>query len=331
MAGSRSLEMIETVSASEPRWSATATDTPIASIHPGDEFAVETLDCRAGTISSAEDIDKVPDASHINPITGPIEIRGMGEGSVVSIRITGIHAVGQPLMLVRPGVTALNFVDSPDLEFPQVTSDSVLVRGTQVPLRPMVGFLATTPASGELASSSCASTGGNLDTPPLGVGAEVLLPVEVDGVGLFVGDVHLAQGDGELFLTGIESPAVVQMICTLAKDVAIPGPLIVSGGKVSIIGYGDTLDEAAAMAANHAAELLSNALGFSKYDAGFVLSASSDLRVCRFLPNYGSVCRVEVPAAILRKAQPRNATGEWLTNVSANRRLPTNRSERQRE
>jgi amidase len=309
--------MIETVSSSEPRWSATATDTSIASFDPGTEFAVETLDCRAGTISSSDDLDKVADASHINPITGPITIRGMKKGSVLSIRITEIQAVGQPLMLVRPGVTALDFVDGPDLEFPQVAHDSVLVRGTPVPLRPMVGFLATTPASGDLASSGCAATGGNLDTPPLGVGAEILLPVEVDGVGLFVGDVHLAQGDGELFLTGIESPAVVQMVCTLAEEVAIPGPVIVSGGKVSVVGYGDTLDEAASMAANHTVNLLSDAFDLSKYDAGFVLSASSDLRVCRFLPNYGSVCRVEVPVAILREAQPRNATGAWLTNVSA--------------
>ena len=107
--------MIETVSSSAPRWSATATDTPIESIDLGNEFAVETLDCRAGTISGVDDIDKVPDASHINPITGPISIRGMDNGSVKSIRITEIHAVGQPLMLIRPGVTAVSFVDSPPI------------------------------------------------------------------------------------------------------------------------------------------------------------------------------------------------------------------------
>lgn len=46
--------------------------------------------------------------------------------------------------------------------------------------------------------------GGNMDVQQMQVGTTLLLPCFVDGCGLFVGDVHFAQGDGEVSGTAIE-------------------------------------------------------------------------------------------------------------------------------
>ena len=40
--------------------------------------------------------------------------------------------------------------------------------------------------------------GGNMDVKQMVVGTTLLLPCFIDGCGLFVGDVHYAQGDGEV-------------------------------------------------------------------------------------------------------------------------------------
>ena len=51
--------------------------------------------------------------------------------------------------------------------------------------------------------------GGNMDVQQMQVGTTLLLPCFVDGCGLFAGDVHFAQGDGEVSGTAIEIGARV--------------------------------------------------------------------------------------------------------------------------
>ncbi len=51
--------------------------------------------------------------------------------------------------------------------------------------------------------------GGNIDIKQMQVGTTVLIPCFIEGCGLFVGDVHFAQGDGEVSGTAIEMGATV--------------------------------------------------------------------------------------------------------------------------
>ncbi|MEL7070928.1 MAG: acetamidase/formamidase family protein [Cyanobacteria bacterium J06581_3] len=51
--------------------------------------------------------------------------------------------------------------------------------------------------------------GGNMDVKQMQVGTTILFPCFVDGCGLFAGDVHYAQGDGEVSGTAIEMGATV--------------------------------------------------------------------------------------------------------------------------
>ena len=66
--------------------------------------------------------------------------------------------------------------------------------------------------------------GGNLDTKETVVGTTLLFPCFVDGCGLFAGDVHYAQGGGEVCGTAIEMGAKVTM---QAKIDARHGALVV--------------------------------------------------------------------------------------------------------
>ncbi len=73
------------------------------------------------------------------------------------------------------------------------------------------------------AKSECLRTipprenGGNMDVKQMQVGTTLLLPCFIDGCGLFVGDVHYAQGDGEVAGTAIETGARVTLRTEIRK------------------------------------------------------------------------------------------------------------------
>jgi formamidase len=60
-------------------------------------------------------------------------------------------------------------------------------------------------------------TGGNMDIKAMQVGTTVLFPVLVDGAGLWTGDIHFAQGDGEVCGTAVEMAARVTLKCEVIK------------------------------------------------------------------------------------------------------------------
>lgn len=62
--------------------------------------------------------------------------------------------------------------------------------------------------------------GGNMDVKQMVVGTTLLLPCYIDGCGFFIGDVHYAQGDGEVAGTAIEMGAVVTVQTEIRKGMA---------------------------------------------------------------------------------------------------------------
>lgn len=59
--------------------------------------------------------------------------------------------------------------------------------------------------------------GGNMDIKAMQVGTTVIFPVLVDGAGLWTGDIHFAQGDGEVCGTAVEMAARVTLKCEVIK------------------------------------------------------------------------------------------------------------------
>jgi len=60
--------------------------------------------------------------------------------------------------------------------------------------------------------------GGNMDIRYLGVGVTIYLPCYMEGCGLAIGDVHFAQGDGEVAGTAIEMDADVTVTTRLIEN-----------------------------------------------------------------------------------------------------------------
>ena len=76
--------------------------------------------------------------------------------------------------------------------------------------------------------------GGNMDVKQMVAGTTLLLPCFVDGCGFFIGDVHYAQGDGEVAGTAIEMGAVVTVSTEIRKGMAslIKQPQFEGGSQI---------------------------------------------------------------------------------------------------
>jgi formamidase len=79
--------------------------------------------------------------------------------------------------------------------------------------------------------------GGNMDVQQMQIGTTLLLPCFTDGCGLFVGDVHFAQGDGEVSGTAIEMGATVTVRTEVLKGRAneITSPHFEGGEQLKAI------------------------------------------------------------------------------------------------
>jgi len=101
-----------------------------------------------------------------------------------------------------------------------------------VPLRPFCGVMGVAPAQdGEFRTRPPGNFGGNMDVRELCSGAKLYLPVLNVGALFSAGDVHAAQGDGEVCINGIECPADVSLRFQLHRGRAISGPLVESSDQ----------------------------------------------------------------------------------------------------
>lgn len=79
--------------------------------------------------------------------------------------------------------------------------------------------------------------GGNMDVQQMQIGTTMLFPCFIDGCGLFVGDVHYAQGDGEVGGTAIETGAVVTLVTQIrpGEGEFVTSPAVEGGTQIKDI------------------------------------------------------------------------------------------------
>jgi formamidase len=69
-------------------------------------------------------------------------------------------------------------------------------------------------------------TDGHLDCDSVREGAVLIVPVKVDGGGIYIGDSHANQGDGELSLHTTDITADVEVKVDVLKDMDLAGPVL---------------------------------------------------------------------------------------------------------
>ncbi|MBN1529660.1 MAG: acetamidase/formamidase family protein [Thermoleophilaceae bacterium] len=217
---------------------------PVASADPGDEITFEIRDSRDGTLtrgSRHEDLLAIPSLAH--PLTGPLEVRGARPGEVLEVEVLAYETDDFGWTGIWPGSGFLGDL-FPDPFLARWELDGGLARsedvpGVAVPAGVFAGVIGVAPSrelftrvhareselatrggefdlpSAEAAAPPSAAdglrtfppreNGGNLDVRDLVAGSRLLLPVHVPGALLSLGDLHFAQGDGEVCIAAIET------------------------------------------------------------------------------------------------------------------------------
>ena len=255
---------------------------PVLTVDPGETLLLETLDARSGAMKTIEDFWSYErDPSHLNPVTGPVAVRGAAPGDTLVIEIDGIELDRRGWTFVSPeeGIAA-DEVSSPQATFVAIEDDlAIFAPNIRLPIRPMVGTIGTCPADREIGTIHPGPHGGNLDIPAVAVGSRVYLPVMVDEALFCLGDVHAAQGDGEITGTAIEISAQVRVRVDLIKERAWPRPWIETSESWTSRGHAPTLEDAGRLAVVDMANMLVEILSISKEEAFLLIGSAGDLRL----------------------------------------------------
>ena len=116
--------------------------------------------------------------------------------------------------------------------------------GWAVPVAPLIGCLATAPARETLLSRHEGSFLGNVDCREIGGGATVILPVAVDGGGLYFGDCKAAMGDGEVVCAPEVGARVVASARPTERPASMGAPRVITGERLTTIVSGISLADA---------------------------------------------------------------------------------------
>jgi acetamidase/formamidase len=101
-------------------------------------------------------------------------------------------------------------------------------RRARIPLRPFMGILGNAPSRRGMfrtfPPNVSGGMGGNTDIRQLVAGSRLQLPVYVEGAKFSAGDGHMAQGDGEVSGTGLETLMSATLRFGVIKNTVISGP-----------------------------------------------------------------------------------------------------------
>ena len=147
-----------------------------------------------------------------------------------------------------------------------------------------------------------------MDIRDIGVGTELMLPIEVPGALLSIGDAHAAQGDGEVCGTAIESAMRVAVELDLIKGVELAFPRFTTAGPVTrhldakgyyvTTGIGPDLMRGARDGLSGMIDLLASSQSLSAVDAYMLCSVCADLRVSEIVDQPNWVVSVYFPRVV---------------------------------
>jgi acetamidase/formamidase len=162
-------------------------------------------------------------------LTGPVYVEGAEPGDVLEVKILAIDLAIDYGYNGCSGVLPENC--DPGAPVRIIPLDRSAMRaefapGIMVPLHPFFGSMgvAPPPEAGRVSSNPPGRHAGNLDNRELIVGSTLYIPVFARGALFEVGDGHVAQGDGEVDQTAIETSLRGRLQLTVRKDMKLTWP-----------------------------------------------------------------------------------------------------------
>jgi acetamidase/formamidase len=283
--------------------------SPVIEVEAGDTVELAVTDASGGQLdrdSTVEDVAAL-DFTRVNPVTGPVFVKGAAPGDVLEVEILSLRPRDWGWTAIIPGFGLLaDEFPEPWLRISSVDGGSVaFLDDVELPFEPFPGTIGVAPAEpGEHSIVPPSRWGGNLDIKHLRVGTRLLLPVGVEGALFSVGDTHAAMGDGEVCGTAVEAPMDIAVRLDVRRDVSIPAPQYVvapgelarteAGGYHVCTGVAPDLMEATRDATRAAIAHIVERRGGTVQEAYALVSVACDLRIHEVVdvPNWVVGCFV---------------------------------------
>jgi len=278
---------------------------PVLRIKPGDHVVTFTIDAQGF------DSAGVQRGKRSNPETGPFYIEGAEPGDTLVVHLLRLEpnrATGFSSNLLAPYTADPGFLRSEALrKAEQVTWHIDKQKGVawlngegytgppiELPLRPMLGCIATAPANNAgFPSTFPDNFGGNMDYNGMGAGATLMLPVFEPGALLFLGDGHARQGDGEVLGNAIETSLDVEFSVDLMKHKQIRWPRLETRDSIMVLGSSRALNEALQHATTELMRWLMETYGYDERGASLLLGQAMEYEISNMVdPEFTIVAKM---------------------------------------
>jgi acetamidase/formamidase len=296
--------------------------TPVLHIASGDIVDVDTLLTnsptglqRAGVsddkiqsslkaIVSEVTGDRRGPGGHI--LTGPVYVEGAEPGDALEVRILSIDL---PIDYGYNGCSGFmpeNCDRAMGIKIIQLDRKAMTAEfepGIVIPLRPFFGSMgvAPEPAAGRVSSNPPGRHAGNLDNKELVAGSTLYIPVFAKGALFEIGDGHVAQGDGEVDQTAIETSLRGRIQLTARKDIKLTWPRAETATDFISMAADPDLTTATKLAIQEMVDFLSASRGLSKHRAYQLVSIAGNVAVTQLVdkPNVG--VHVRLPKSVFKR------------------------------
>jgi acetamidase/formamidase len=289
---------------------------PVITVESGDVVVAHTRDVSDNQITpdSTADVIAGLDWERVYPLAGPIAVDGAQPGDTLAVEVLDLHTQGWGWTAILPGFGLLP-EDFPDayLRIFDLTDGDVTYLGDSIaiPIEPFLGTMGLCPADASATPiMPPGNFGGNMDTRQLTRGTTLYLPVEVEGAMFSFGDAHAAQGDGEVCVTGIESPMYASLRLSVQKGRTIPspqyqtaGPLVPRAGNAGwygTTGVGPDLYVGAQEAVRAMVAHVAGEYGLSPEDAYVLCSLAVDLHISEIVDAGQYIVSALLPLSVFR-------------------------------
>jgi acetamidase/formamidase len=291
-----------------------ATLDPLLTVDSGDTVVMTTRDVSDNQVTPSSDARVITemDRGRFYPLAGPIAVDGAEPGDTLAIDVVDLQTMGWGWTAIIPGLGLLpeEFPDAYLRVFDLTRGDRTLLReDIAIPVEPFLGTMGVCPAGAREQQVMPPGTfGGNIDMRQLTRGSTLYLPVQTAGALFSCGDAHAAQGDGEVCVTGIESPMHVTLRFSLEKGRRIPAPQFLTpgaltprvddGGFFGTTGVGPDLYRAAQDAVRAMVDQLTGSYDLAPEDAYVLSSLCVDLKITEIVDAGQYVVSAVLPLAV---------------------------------
>jgi acetamidase/formamidase len=272
-----------------------AGSAPVITVESGDTVVMTTREVSDNQITPESDAGVIAELNwdRVYPLAGPIAVAGAEPGDTLAVEILDLHTQGWGWSAILPGfgLLAEDFPDPYLRIFDLTLGDVAYMRDDiAIPLEPFLGTMGVCPAGASAQPvMPPGNFGGNMDTRQLVRGTTLYLPVQVEAALFSCGDAHGCQGDGEVCVTGLESPMFASLRFSLEQGRTIPSPQYRTAGPLTprvdagsfygTTGVGGDLYAAAQDAVRAMIDHVTATYGLSPEDAYVLASLAVDLKI----------------------------------------------------